>query len=113
MVAEEEEIKRLLSDAEQDIETDDFRKAGEKLHQAMQTAKEIKNEELIKLIQNFVQKFSFSIEAQSVELSPIETDGLILDIGGGGAGIIGKLNGRKVVALTQMKGNYERLRMKL
>lgn len=36
---------------------------------------------------------------KSIEMNPIETDGLILDIGGGGEGIIGKLNGRQVIAV--------------
>lgn len=35
----------------------------------------------------------------SVEMTPIDSDGYILDIGGGGEGIIGKLNGRQVVAI--------------
>ena len=34
-----------------------------------------------------------------IELQPIDTHGFILDIGGGGAGIIGKLNGRQVIAI--------------
>jgi len=34
-----------------------------------------------------------------IELKPIETHGFILDIGGGGAGMIGKLNGRQVIAI--------------
>lgn len=38
-------------------------------------------------------------EIKSVEMSSIETDGLILDIGGGGEGIIGKLNGKQVIAI--------------
>jgi ubiquinone/menaquinone biosynthesis C-methylase UbiE len=41
----------------------------------------------------------YVIEKQTIEMNPLETDGLILDIGGGGEGIIGKLNGRKVVAV--------------
>jgi SAM-dependent methyltransferase len=39
------------------------------------------------------------ITGQQVEMTPIEADGFILDIGGGGEGIIGKLNGRQVVAI--------------
>jgi len=38
-------------------------------------------------------------EMKSIEMNPIETDGLILDIGGGGEGVIGKLNGKQVVAI--------------
>jgi SAM-dependent methyltransferase len=34
-----------------------------------------------------------------IEMKPIEVEGLILDIGGGGEGIIGRLNGRDVVAI--------------
>ncbi|MCW3979298.1 MAG: class I SAM-dependent methyltransferase [Candidatus Bathyarchaeota archaeon] len=34
-----------------------------------------------------------------IEMEPIEAEGFILDIGGGGEGIIGKLNGRDVVAI--------------
>ncbi len=34
-----------------------------------------------------------------MELSPLKTKGFILDIGGGGEGIIGKLNGSQVVAI--------------
>jgi ubiquinone/menaquinone biosynthesis C-methylase UbiE len=41
----------------------------------------------------------YTIEKQSIKLDPIKTDGLILDIGGGGEGIIGRLNGKKVIAI--------------
>jgi len=36
---------------------------------------------------------------QRLEMKPIEASGFILDIGGGGEGIIGRLNGRQVVAI--------------
>jgi ubiquinone/menaquinone biosynthesis C-methylase UbiE len=42
---------------------------------------------------------SYSTETQTIEVSRIETNGLILDVGGGGEGIIGKLNGKQVVAI--------------
>ena len=41
----------------------------------------------------------YTIEKQSIKLDHIKTDGLILDIGGGGEGIIGRLNGKKVIAI--------------
>ena len=44
---------------------------------------------------------------QTVEMSPIETDGFILDIGGGGEGIIGKLNGIQVVAIDKRLDELE------
>lgn len=99
MSMEEKEIRKLMEDAEQDIEADDLREAGEKLGRAMQIAKDIGNEELVKQIWDFIGKFTYSTEIQSIELSPIKTDGFILDIGGGGEGIIGKLNGKQVVAV--------------
>ena len=41
----------------------------------------------------------YAVEKQTIEMNPIVTDGFILDIGGGGEGIIGRLNGRKVLAI--------------
>ncbi|UCC12125.1 MAG: class I SAM-dependent methyltransferase [candidate division WOR-3 bacterium] len=41
----------------------------------------------------------YMIEKQTITMHPIQTTGLILDIGGGGEGIIGRLNGRGVVAI--------------
>ena len=38
-------------------------------------------------------------KVQSIRLVPVKTDGFILDIGGGGEGIIRKLNGKQVVAI--------------
>ena len=99
MSMEGKEIRKLMEDAEQDIEADDLREAGEKLGRAMQIAKDIGNEELVKQIWDFIGKFTYSTEIQSIKLSPIKTDGFILDIGGGGEGIIGKLNGKQVVAV--------------
>jgi len=42
---------------------------------------------------------SYITETQSIEVSRITTNGLILDIGGGGEGVVGKLNGKQVVAI--------------
>ena len=41
------------------------------------------------------------LEQLRVELEPIVCDGFILDIGGGGEGIIGKLNGEQVIAIDK------------
>ncbi|NIO38543.1 methyltransferase domain-containing protein [Candidatus Bathyarchaeota archaeon] len=99
MGEEEKEVRKLIDNAERHIMADDLDKAGEKLHQAIQIAKDIGNEELLNQILGFTQKFTYSTEIQSIELGRIETDGFILDIGGGGEGIIGKLNGRQVIAI--------------
>ena len=99
MSGEEKEIREFIEDAERDLEVDALKEAGEKLHQAVQIAENIGNEELVKQIWELIGKFTYSTKTQSVELRPIETDGLILDIGGGGEGIIGKLNGVQVIAI--------------
>ena len=47
------------------------------------------------------------VEQQTVEIKPIKTDGFILDIGGGGEGIIGKLNGAQVAAIDKRPRELE------
>jgi len=42
-----------------------------------------------------------------IEMEPIDAEGFILDIGGGGEGIIGKLNGRDVVAIDLSQEELE------
>lgn len=59
---------------------------------------------------------SYETEPQSIEVSRIETDELILDIGGGGEGIIGRLHGKQVVAIDTreeelMETNNEALKV--
>ena len=101
MGEEEKEVRKLIDNSERHIMVDDLDEAGEKLHQAIQIAKDTGNEELLKQILEFTQKFTYSTKTQSIELNRIETDGLILDIGGGGEGIIGKLNGKQVIAIDK------------
>jgi len=105
---DEEKVRKLIKDAEWDIKADDLKEAGKKLEQAIQIAKKIRNEELLKQIfELFGKHFIYRTETQSVELSPIETGGFILDIGGGGEGIIGKLNGKQVIAIDTSKEELE------
>lgn len=99
--AEEKEVRKLLENVEFDIDSNELKAAGDKLKQAMEIAENIGNEALIKQIWDFIQEFSYSTKPQLLELSPIEAEGLILDIGGGGSGIIGKLNGKKVIAIDK------------
>ena len=99
MREEEKEVRKLIDNTERHIMADDLKAAGEKLHQAIQIAKDTGNEELLNQILEFTRRFAYSTKTQSIELSPIETDGPILDIGGGGEGIIGKLNGEQVIAI--------------
>jgi ubiquinone/menaquinone biosynthesis C-methylase UbiE len=107
----EEDVRILLEDAQLDIESDHLKEGADKGRRAMQIAQDIGNEELIKQVEacahELFEKFGYNTENQSIELDPIETDGLILDIGGGGEGIIGKLNGKNVVAIDPLKKELE------
>jgi SAM-dependent methyltransferase len=104
---EGKKIEKLLEDARSLVEVDDLKKAGEKIHQAIQIAEGVGNEELSKKIMGFVREFTYSCETQSIELLPIKTDGFILDIGGGGEGIIGRLNGKQVIAIDKSERELE------
>lgn len=95
-----ERMRKLIEEAECDIEADDHEKAAQKLFQALGMTKQIPDKDLSdKILQKFSEIGIFCLMPQSIELTPIATDGLILDIGGGGEGIIGKLNGKRVVAI--------------
>ncbi|MBC8223172.1 class I SAM-dependent methyltransferase [Candidatus Bathyarchaeota archaeon] len=47
---------------------------------------------------------------QTVPLQPIQAEGFILDIGGGGEGIIGRLHGARVVAIDKRISELEETR---
>ncbi len=47
------------------------------------------------------------VQQQTIEIKPLQTDGFILDIGGGGEGIIGKLNGAQVAAIDKRPSELE------
>ncbi|SCG82444.1 hypothetical protein DW1_0836 [Proteiniborus sp. DW1] len=49
----------------------------------------------------------FSIDVQSVNLAEYSSKGIVLDIGGGGEGIIGQLLGDKVVAIDPRSDELE------
>jgi SAM-dependent methyltransferase len=49
--------------------------------------------------QRTVMESSLVVGKHTIEIEPIETEGYILDIGGGGEGIIGKLNGRNAISI--------------
>jgi ubiquinone/menaquinone biosynthesis C-methylase UbiE len=53
------------------------------------------------------EKDMFIIEKQNVVLQDFECSGYILDIGGGGEGVIGLLKGESVIALDSRKSELE------
>ncbi|MDH5483264.1 MAG: class I SAM-dependent methyltransferase [Candidatus Bathyarchaeota archaeon] len=110
MSKKEKEIRKLMKDARSAVEIADLKKAGKKLHQAIEIAKKTGNKVVLDQISEFIQEFTYSNNTQSIELNLIETDGFILDIGGGGEGVIGKLNGRQVVAIDKNERELEETR---
>ena len=117
LLSAEERIRRLIEKSELDMEIDERKKGTLKLFQALKMAKQTRNKAFVKKIS---QKLSdawmqgesgyYFLNPISMELKSIETDGLVLDIGGGGEGIIGKLNGTQVVAIDtseRANGNAE------
>ena len=52
-------------------------------------------------------KKRYTTERRLVVVSPVKTEGFILDIGGGGEGIIGKLNGKHVIAVDTVERELE------
>lgn len=52
-------------------------------------------------------KFRYMAKARSIQVVPAKADGFILDIGGGGEGIIGKPNGKQVVAIDTNEEELE------
>lgn len=49
------------------------------------------------------------IEPQYITISDFECSGYILDIGGGGEGIIGRLKGKSVIAIDPNKSELQEL----
>ncbi len=96
----EKEISRLMKEAELSIEAGNHKEAERCLFQAFGISRQTGNLTFADAITNLCGKIGlFLVDIQSVELGLLETKGLILDIGGGGEGIIGRLNGKQVVAI--------------
>jgi len=105
---EEEKIKQLIRNAEVNISAGKIRKADQELFQALNMAKRIQDEVLLNQVFELLRKIGcFVIDTQSVILNPLRTDHYVLDIGGGGEGIIGKLNGKQVIAIDTNQRELE------
>jgi SAM-dependent methyltransferase len=99
-MSEERKISQLIKEAELNIGAGNHKEAEHRLFQAWGIAKQTRNLALARIVTDLCGKIGlFLVNTQSIELNPLETKGFILDIGGGGEGIIGKLNGSQVVAI--------------
>lgn len=102
------EVTTLLLEAESAIQADKRHEAATKLSRAYAIAKAANNSHLMtEITQQFQRIGQFVADQQRIEMNPIETKGWILDIGGGGEGIIGQLNGRQVVAIDTSREELE------
>lgn len=99
-MSDEKKIDQLIKEAKLNIGAGKHNEAEHRLFQAWGMAKQTRNLTLASIITDLCRKIGlFLITTQSIKLSPLETEGFILDIGGGGEGIIGKLNGTQVVSI--------------
>jgi SAM-dependent methyltransferase len=109
--SEQAHVEKLLESAMQNAEKDRLQEAAKKLQEARQIAGKTKNPELKKQVQaqaaEIFGKFRYLTETQTVIMRAVKTEGLILDVGGGGEGIIGKLNGRQVVSIDTSEEELE------
>ena len=111
MISDERKISQLIEEAELNIGAGNQKEAEHRLFHAWGIAKQTRNLTLASQMSNLFGKIGlFLITTQSIELSPLETEGFILDIGGGGEGIVGKLNGTQVVAIDTSEGELAETR---
>lgn len=103
-----EKIDKLIEKAEMCIRSGNHGEAEQKLFEAFSVASKAQKGKAIEKILNLLQTVGlFIANLQSVELKPLKTEGLILDIGGGGEGIVGRLNGEQVVAIDTQEKELE------
>ncbi|UCD96920.1 MAG: class I SAM-dependent methyltransferase [Candidatus Bathyarchaeota archaeon] len=97
---DEKNLSQLIKEAELNIAAGKQKEAEHQLFQAFGIVHQTRNPTLARKITELLEKIGlFLSPPQSIELSPLATEGFILDIGGGGEGIIGKLHGPQVVAI--------------
>jgi ubiquinone/menaquinone biosynthesis C-methylase UbiE len=96
----EGKIRQLIEKAESSLKTGSRKAAELMLFQALGIANETRNAKFTSKIMTIFKNIGlFLITPQFIEIDPVKPDGLILDIGGGGEGVIGRLNGKQVVAI--------------
>ncbi len=57
--------------------------------------------------ENLPESRYYPFPHRSVEIPDFPAEGLILDVGGGGEGVIGRLKGRQVIAIDRLKSELE------
>jgi ubiquinone/menaquinone biosynthesis C-methylase UbiE len=102
-VNSEGKVNSLLEKAAKNARKDRLQQAAQNLFQARLIAKKTQDKRLIEQVdaqaKEIFGKHRCMTETQSIEMKALATNDFILDIGGGGEGIIGKLNGRQVIAI--------------
>ncbi len=100
MMSDEGDIRQLIKAAEANIQAENHAEAEQQLFEAWAMAEQIRNLALANTITSLCERIGLLlITPQFIELNPLKAQGFILDIGGGGEGIIGRLNGAQAVAI--------------
>lgn len=103
MSSENSRINDLLKKAAENAGKDRLQQAVKNMLRARLIAKKTQDKSLIKQVdaqsKEIFGKHRYTTETQRIEMKPVTADDFILDLGGGGEGIIGKLNGRQVIAV--------------
>jgi len=106
-----QKISKLIEKAEINIRSRNHRGAEQNLFEAWDIADKTQNAQATEKIVNLLRTIGVILtNRQYVELEPLKTEGLILDIGGGGEGIIGRLNGRQVIAIDTQERELKETR---
>jgi len=99
-MAEKDKIHKQIAEAELNIQKGNHREAQKNLFQALGIATKVQDFKSAEKIMSMLKDMGlFLINPQSIELGSLEVDGLTLDIGGGGEGIISKLKRKEVIAI--------------
>lgn len=114
MNSEGKEINNLLKKASENVGKDRLQLAAQNMFRARSIAKKTQDKKLIEevdaLAKEIFGKHRYTTETQLIEMRAVATDDFILDIGGGGEGIIGKLNRRQVIAIDTSEEELQETR---
>lgn len=103
MSSEGRKINDLLRKAAENAGKDRLQQAAQSMLRARLAARKNQDKRLIEQVdaqaKEIFGKHRYTTETQTIKMKPVRADGFILDLGGGGEGIVGKLNGQQVIAI--------------
>jgi len=101
--SEDRKINDLLRKAAENAGKDRLQQAAQSMLRARLVARKNQDKRLTEQVdaqaKEIFGKHRYTTETQTIKMKPVRADGFILDLGGGGEGIVGKLNGQQVIAI--------------